>query len=101
MAATRPAEELYDLQDDPHEMNNLADSSDHQATLERLRQSLDNWMEETNDQGAQDESLVVDMDALMAEKRQWYERTMKRRGLPADISDRDYLDWWKQQLQTP
>ncbi|MCC9644934.1 sulfatase [Rhodopirellula sp. JC740] len=101
MATSRPEEELYDLQNDPHEMNNLAPSPDHQSTLERFRQSLNNWMEETNDQGAQDESLVVDMEALMAEKRQWYERTMQRRNLSPDISDRDYLEWWKQQLQTP
>ena len=34
---TKPAEELYDLQADPDEVNNLAQSPDHQAILVELR----------------------------------------------------------------
>ena len=36
---TKPAEELYDLVDDPDEVNNLADSPDHQEVLARLRKA--------------------------------------------------------------
>ena len=36
--SSRPAEELYDLQNDPHELHNLAASPEHQAALQRLRQ---------------------------------------------------------------
>src|SRR5262249_11469847 len=38
-APTMPAEELYDLDNDPHEINNLATSSqsEHQIVLKRLR----------------------------------------------------------------
>ncbi len=52
-APTMPAEELYDLTDDPHEINNLAASKDpaHVATLERLRGVLEDWITSTNDQG--------------------------------------------------
>lgn len=46
-----PKEELYDLQADPHETKNLAGSSEHEATLKRLRAALEKWIEETNDQG--------------------------------------------------
>ncbi|MFG0265532.1 MAG: sulfatase [Rhodopirellula sp. JB055] len=98
MADTRPAEELYDLQSDPYEMNNLAASPSHAETLASLRGELDAWMAETGDEGGVDESLTVDMDALMAEKRQWYERTMKRRGLDPGISDQEYLKWWATEL---
>jgi len=36
---TKPAEELYDLQNDPDEVNNLAASPDHQEVLQRLRKA--------------------------------------------------------------
>jgi hypothetical protein len=46
-----PAEELYDLQNDPHEIDNLATSSRHATVLNRLRSVLEKWIEETGDQG--------------------------------------------------
>jgi uncharacterized sulfatase len=33
----KPAEELYDLENDPSEVHNLADSAEHKAVLERMR----------------------------------------------------------------
>lgn len=52
-APTMPAEELYDLENDPHEIHNLAASGGpkDQAVLARLRDVLTKWIEETNDQG--------------------------------------------------
>ena len=50
-APTMPEEELYDLQADPHEINNLAGRPEDRPTLERLRKVLMNWIDETNDQG--------------------------------------------------
>lgn len=52
-AATMPTEELYDLDADPHEINNLVRSSDHQKVLKRLRRELDRWIKSSNDQGRQ------------------------------------------------
>jgi len=46
-----PAEELYDLQTDPHETVNLVGSREHEATLLRLRTALERWIVESNDQG--------------------------------------------------
>lgn len=47
----RPPEELYDLQDDPHETRNLADSPDHAPVLERLRDACREWMLAIRDTG--------------------------------------------------
>lgn len=38
-APTKPVEELYDTQTDPHEVHNLAALPEHKATLERLPHS--------------------------------------------------------------
>lgn len=37
----KPAERLYDLLVDPHEVNNLADADEHQARLAEMREALD------------------------------------------------------------
>jgi uncharacterized sulfatase len=50
-APHRPAEELYDLEADPHELRNLAASPKHQATLHEMRKILDGWIKSTDDQG--------------------------------------------------
>jgi len=45
----RPAEELYRLDSDPHQLENLAGSEEHRDTLAQLRDVLDRWAEETGD----------------------------------------------------
>jgi arylsulfatase A-like enzyme len=50
-APTMPVEELYDLDSDPHQTNNLASSVSHESTLQRLSGILERWIEETGDQG--------------------------------------------------
>jgi uncharacterized sulfatase len=98
MAPAKPPEELYDLATDPHEMNNLAADSDRAETLASFRAALDQWIDQTHDPGAVDEGRTVDLVALKAGKRKYYESTMKRRGLDPDLSDREYLKWWEKQL---
>jgi len=51
MAPRRPAEELYDLDNDPYEIKNLAKDPTYSATLERLRTVLADWIESSGDQG--------------------------------------------------
>jgi len=50
-APTMPAEELYDLQADPHAVHNLAASPRFQKTLQKLRSVLDQWIQQTADMG--------------------------------------------------
>lgn len=51
-APTMPPEELYDLETDPHQIHNLADSPEHAGVLARLRGALETWLQETGDAGA-------------------------------------------------
>jgi N-sulfoglucosamine sulfohydrolase len=51
MAPRKPDEELYDLQHDPYEINNLANSKKHQETLKKMRKILDKWIKDTGDKG--------------------------------------------------
>ena len=51
MAPRRPEEELYDIQADPWEVRNLANSPDHQDVLKEMRATLDKWIVETDDKG--------------------------------------------------
>jgi arylsulfatase A-like enzyme len=48
-ADTRPAEELYDLRDDPHEVDNVADDPAYRTVLDRFRGALDDWRDRTGD----------------------------------------------------
>ncbi|MBI4606805.1 MAG: sulfatase-like hydrolase/transferase [Planctomycetes bacterium] len=47
----KPAEELYDVEADPHEVRNLAADPAHRERLERLRSALERWTRETGDLG--------------------------------------------------
>lgn len=51
-----PAEELYDLEADPHEVSKLAKDARYAMKLEEMRQVLGRWITETDDQGRFPES---------------------------------------------
>ncbi|UCS92061.1 sulfatase [Echinicola marina] len=64
-----PEFELYDLQNDPYEFNNLIDEGDFQMVKEELIAALKNWQIETNDPLAKPEVLqrfVAEMDSVNA-----------------------------------
>lgn len=74
LASTRPPEELYDLHNDPYELNNLAGSERHLVTLVALRQRLKRWEQLTGDKGRQPETAEM-YDSDM----QVYLDTLRRR----------------------
>ncbi|NQU86720.1 MAG: sulfatase [Mariniphaga sp.] len=47
--SSREPEELYDVVNDPYQMNNLALDKNFQDDLSKMRQILDKWIQETND----------------------------------------------------
>ena len=54
----RVPEELYDLENDPHEIHNLAKDPKFAAQLKQHRELLAAWIAETGDKGQQPESDV-------------------------------------------
>ncbi len=54
MASEKPAEELYDIKSDPHELNNLATDSHYAEQLTQMRQRMDLWQSENRDMGLED-----------------------------------------------
>lgn len=45
----RSAEELYDLRNDPHQLDNIAGHGAHAGAQRRLRRQLDEWLRDTGD----------------------------------------------------
>ena len=52
-----PRFELYDLKNDPYELRNIADESNHAPTLKDLQHQLAEWREQTNDPLLKPENL--------------------------------------------
>nr|WP_299070419.1 sulfatase [uncultured Allomuricauda sp.] len=47
---SKPVEELYDCQTDPHELHNLAEDPEYANKLSELRQEMDRWLVQIGDQ---------------------------------------------------
>ena len=54
-------EELYDLENDPFELNNLSDNVDYKEELNKLSDVLDDWLEEIDDLGRIPEKKLFKM----------------------------------------
>ena len=55
MADSKPEFELYDLKNDPHEINNLADDPKHAGIKAELQSEITRWRKEMKDIGVTDE----------------------------------------------
>lgn len=58
MGDSKPQEELFDLQADPYELFNLADSPAHQEILQEMRRAHVAWADETKDIGLIPEPII-------------------------------------------
>jgi len=97
MASVRPREEFYDLQEDPHELNNLAESRAHSSARRAHSVKLDEWIKATGDRGEtpEDPATIEREQNAMAKN---FVESMEKRDLSPTISDEGYLKWWEQKL---
>ncbi|MFM1555953.1 MAG: sulfatase-like hydrolase/transferase [Limisphaerales bacterium] len=58
IAPTKPTEELYDLETDPHEIHNLAGELKHADKLKELRAAHSDWVKRTGDLGLLPEAEI-------------------------------------------
>jgi uncharacterized sulfatase len=58
IAPTKPYEELYDVESDPHELNNLANDARYEKQLEKMREEHHRWYRETRDLGLIPEAIL-------------------------------------------
>ena len=77
---TKPEEELYDLQKDPYELNNLAGNPDLQDTLIFYRNILDEWIKESKDLGSIPERELI---------AQWLPDGVAKRLPPLEVAMKD------------
>lgn len=59
LSSTRPPEELYDCDSDPHHIDNLADDPTYADVMRRMRTVLDEWRATTSDLGGIPEAQLV------------------------------------------
>ncbi len=59
MRPSRPAEELYDTQADPHQIRNVSADPAHRARLLAMRRAVEDWMARSGDQGLINEPEMI------------------------------------------
>ena len=55
----KPAEELFDIQNDPYEIHDLSQDPAYKSTLEKMRKACENWTDEINDTGLINEEALI------------------------------------------
>jgi uncharacterized sulfatase len=92
----RPAEELYDLDKDPFEINNLADNPYYRNELLTHRKILDEWVH-NNDFGKYPENSS-ELRFARNKALDRYKKIMEQRNLPLNATYEEQLQWWMKEL---
>jgi uncharacterized sulfatase len=93
MADERPGEELYDVINDPYEINNLANDMKYQEELEKYRMILDDWLERADLGTYPEDPEEIEFAQELMKGR--YKERMREKGLGDDPTNQEILDYWK------
>lgn len=100
MVDEKPHEEFYDVIADPHEINNLSSSSEHDTVKRAMSKSLDDWMESTGENRRTPEDRTIADQWYEDKLRPYYIRLTKgRRGINVDSTAAEYLNYWRRQFE--
>lgn len=94
----KPKEELYNLREDPYEMNNLANDPGYATIKADLSAHLSQW-ERTygGEQFAPETSMF--MDSLLQVRIRKYGPKWEARGIAPDDPPEVQLEWWSENLE--
>ncbi len=96
MAAVKPYEELYDIVNDPYEIDNLAKKAEYQDVLAGLSDELDRWIKDTDDAGEMIEDYHIEVQWHLKNQK-WYNDTLQDRGITNDNPDA-HIRYWTELL---
>lgn len=87
--SAKPVEELYDLEQDPYELHNLAGAPEMAEILQRLRTAHEQWQEDIHDLGLIPEAELFRLQEVYGTRYRIYE------GL-----ERDHPSFWEELRRT-
>ncbi len=96
MAAVKPYQELYDIVNDPFEIDNLAKKAEYQGVLADLSDELDRWIKDTGDAGEILEDYQTEVQWHLNNQK-WYNNTLKDRGITND-NPAAHVKYWTELL---
>ncbi len=92
-ADSRPPEELYDLESDPFEINNLAMNQDFTLVKNELSQKLNKWIKEYDTATYPEDQAEIDYWTKQMTRMDSIWKTKKN--LPLAPTSKQYVNWWK------
>ncbi|BAX78470.1 sulfatase family protein [Labilibaculum antarcticum] len=96
MAPTRPKIELYDLEQDPMEMKNLADNKEYKSVKKKLFKILSENMKEFEKNMIPESAETINQAKISSAK--YFKTGMEKKNLNEESSDLELLIYWENLL---
>ncbi|MFI4911887.1 MAG: sulfatase [Sedimentisphaeraceae bacterium JB056] len=97
MGRARPYQELYDIEDDPFEICNLAEVDKYKGILEKMSQELDRWISDTDDAGEIPEDYKTQVRWYLNNQK-WYNGTLIERNMLDNDTSQAHVEYWEKRL---
>ena len=97
MQDKKPVYELYDVEKDPHQLYNLAESKPE--IVKEMNQKLEQWKKETNDVFYDPDEAAGQLEAVYASKAEWLKGWYKKNGFEKEPTDLELLDYWMKKYE--